>query len=226
MKQSLLVAFFCVHFLFTSAQEVPKAILLEHFTNTYCSVCAARNPSFYNTISTYENIVHVAYHPSSPYPSCPLNQHNMSENDARTNFYGIYGGTPRVVLNGTVVPTGANLISTTLLNTAALETTPFEIEVNQEQVGVDSFFATITIRAVAPHSENTANLLVLVNEKTLDFEAQNGEDTHYDVFRKFLSNASITLPSEGNEVVYEFGSKIDQEWLGGEITTTVILQEK
>lgn len=225
MKRNLLILSQILLLFFAGAQEVPKQILVEHFTNTFCGICAARNPTFYNTIDSYNKVVHLAFHPSAPYPTCPLNQHNMSENDARTNFYNIYGGTPRVVVNGTVIPASTNLITNATLDGVNNETTPFDIDISQFQVGNDSMYAEITISTVAPTNISDASLVVLLSEKELNFAAQNGEDIHYDVFRKFLEITNITLPSNGASATYTFGSIIDQEWTPTEMTTTVILQE-
>lgn len=53
------------------AQQVPKKVLVAHFTNTRCSVCASRNPGFFNNLDNQNNgdLIHIAYHPSRPYNS-------------------------------------------------------------------------------------------------------------------------------------------------------------
>lgn len=225
MKRILFSLFIICSLTLSQAQEVPKQILVEHFTNTFCSLCAARNPAFYNTIANYSEVVHVAYHPSAPYAGCPLNQHNMTENDARTNFYGIYGGTPRSVVNGTVVPSSTSVINNTVLSNANMETTPFTIDIEQFQAGNDSMYVEITINTVASTVVTSANLVVLVGEKVLNFNAQNGENVHYDVFRKFLTDEPISLAANGSSVSFTYGTLLDQEWTPSELTTTVIVQE-
>jgi hypothetical protein len=224
MKQKLLTAFYILFSSFAFAQQVPKNILVEHFTNTYCSVCANKNPTFYNTIAPYSKVVHVAFHPSSPYAGCPLNQHNMSENDARTNFYSLYGGTPRIVVNGTVVPSSSNLISNIALDTQNNSTSPFDINIEQFQVGNDSMYTVVTIHTVAVTSVTSANVLILLAEETINFNSQNGETVHHDVFRKFLNNTNEQLALNGASVTFSFGSILDQEWTPSELTTTVIVQ--
>ena len=224
MKKQLLTAFYILFSSFTFAQEVPKNILIEHFTNTYCSVCANKNPTFYNTIAPYNKVVHVAFHPSSPYAGCPLSQHNPSENDARTNFYNLYGGTPRIVVNGTVIPSSSNLISNVILDSQNNMTSPFDIDIAQFQVGSDSMYTVVTINTVAATSVTSANVIILLAEETLNFTAQNGETAHHDVFRKFLKNSNESLALNGASVSFTYGTKIDQEWTPSELTTTVILQ--
>ena len=224
MKRQLLIL---LSFMFSSAafaQEVPKNILIEHFTNTYCSVCANKNPTFYNTIAPYNKVVHVAFHPSSPYAACPLSQHNMSENDDRTNFYNLYGGTPRIVVNGNVVPSASNLISNVLLDSQNNLTSPFSISIQQFQQGPDSMYSVVTINTVAATSVTSANVIILLAEETLNLNAQNGENVHHDVFRKFLNNTNEPLAANGASVSFTFGSKIDQDWSPSQLITTVILQ--
>ena len=152
MKRNLLILSQILFLSFVSAQEVSKNILVEHFTNTFCGICASRNPTLYNTLDSYGKVVHVAYHPSSPFPTCPLNQHNMAENDSRTNYYGIYGGTPRVVMNGTVIPASTTLLSSNALDGQNNETTPFDVSAEQFQVGSDSMYTEITLSTVAATS--------------------------------------------------------------------------
>jgi len=78
--------------------QVQKNVVVEHFTNTRCGICASRNPGFFTNLNNNPDVIHLAIHPSSPYSSCVFNQHNSVDNDDRTNYYGIYGGTPRLVV--------------------------------------------------------------------------------------------------------------------------------
>ncbi len=53
-----------------------QSVLVEHFTNTLCSICASRNPGFYQNLQSQQDVLHIAYHPSSPYAACVLNKQN------------------------------------------------------------------------------------------------------------------------------------------------------
>lgn len=99
--------------------QVPGNILVEHFTNTKCSVCASRNPGFQANLNAHPAVKLLSIHPSAPYSTCLLSQQNTADNDARTNYYGVYGGTPRLVINGTVISASVNY-------GAASVFTPFE----------------------------------------------------------------------------------------------------
>ena len=70
--------------------QSPKQVVIEHFTNTKCSICASRNPGFYSVLANYPQVIHIAYHPSAPYQNCYFNLQNKPENDARTNYYNTY----------------------------------------------------------------------------------------------------------------------------------------
>ena len=90
------------------AQEVPRRVVVEHFTNSRCGICANRNPAFYTNLNSQEGVLHISYHPSSPYSNCVLHQANAAENDGRTNYYDIYGSTPKLVIQGALVPVSTN----------------------------------------------------------------------------------------------------------------------
>ena len=104
MKNVSAFIFFTLVSLALSAQtSVKKYVLLEHFTNSKCSVCASKNPAFFTLIDQYPNDVHhVSIHPSTPYSTCVFYQSNTTENEARADFYNI-PGTPRVAVNGTLL---------------------------------------------------------------------------------------------------------------------------
>ena len=86
---------FATTIMFSSYSQVEKTVVVEHFTNTKCGICASKNPAFYDVLNDYPNVLHIAYHPSSPYSTCAFSMHNHAENDARANYYGVYGPTPQ-----------------------------------------------------------------------------------------------------------------------------------
>ncbi len=108
----------------TSFAQVSKTIVVEHFTNSVCSICASRNPGFYENLSEQENVLHLAIHPSAPYSSCIFNLNNVIENDDRTNYYGIYGSTPRLVIQGDVISSSADYSSASIFTPYLDATSP------------------------------------------------------------------------------------------------------
>ena len=117
--------------------QVEQKVIIEHFTNTRCGICASRNPAFYQTLAYYPQALHIAYHPSSPYSSCAFNMHNSSENDQRTYFYNIYGGTPRAVIQGEVVAPGNPLITADKIDLEASGNVNLDTIKGISQTGVD-----------------------------------------------------------------------------------------
>lgn len=209
--------------------QVAKKVVVEHFTNTRCSVCASRNPGFYTNLNAQTGVIHLAIHPSSPYSSCVLNQHNTPENDARTNYYGIYGSTPRLVIQGAVISSGTNYGAASMFAPYLSKQSPASIKIVQTKFGNDSIRSRIVIKTEATHSLTGLSLFVALAEDTLNYTGSNGESVHYDVFRKSLTGAtgvSITLPSNvGDSVVYSKSSSTNTAWNFSRIFTIAILQQ-
>ncbi|MDI1233504.1 MAG: T9SS type A sorting domain-containing protein [bacterium] len=209
--------------------QVPKKIVVEHFTNTNCSVCASRNPGFYTNFNNQNNVIHLAIHPSSPYASCVLSKHNAAENDGRTNYYGIYGATPRIVIQGVVVSSGSNYSSATIFTPYLDQTSPASIKIYQTKYGKDSIHSRIVVKTEASHTLTSLRLFVALVEDTLNYTGSNGEPSHFDVFRKSLTGTSgvtVTLPSKvGDSLVYNFSSAANGVWNFSRIYTLAILQD-
>lgn len=209
--------------------QVPKKVMVEHFTNTRCSFCASRNPGFYTNYNGQSGALHLAIHPSSPYSSCLLSQHNPSENDGRTNYYGIYGSTPRLVIQGAVIPASANYASASIFSPYLGQTSPASIKIKQYKFGNDSIRSRIVIKTEALHNLGALRLFVALAEDTLNYTGPNGEPQHYDVFRKSLtgtSGISVTLPANiGDSVVYIKSSPANSAWNFSRLFTLAVLQE-
>ncbi|MCU0435196.1 MAG: T9SS type A sorting domain-containing protein [Bacteroidia bacterium] len=209
--------------------QVPKKVVVEHFTNTVCSVCASRNPGFNTNLNAQSGVVRLSIHPSSPYSSCVLNQHNVPDNDGRTNYYGVYGSTPRLVIQGVNIPTSANYSAASLFTPYTGQTTPASLRIEQTRFGNDSIRSVIIVKTEAAHTLGILSLFVALAEDTVFYNAPNGETQHYNVLRKALSSVSgtsLTLPANiGDSLVYTFSSPANQAWNFQRINTIAILQQ-
>lgn len=215
--KNILLTLSSVLLLSTVFGQVEKRIVIEHFTNSRCGVCASKNPGFYENLANFSDVIHLAYHPSSPYDDCVFSTYNATENDDRTNHYGIYGGTPRLVIQGEVKAASASFSSATLISAYEGEESAFEMTLKQRHPGIfDSLQVRLTITKVSASSLTSAFLYGAIAESQIDYSAPNGEDVHYDVFRKALfgSNAQvIALPSVINDsVVIERTVAVDDLW--------------
>jgi len=190
-----------------NAQSLPKRyVLLEHFTNSRCGVCASKNPAFYALIDQYPNDVrHLSIHPSVPYSDCKIYLANPTQNNARMAAYGI-NGTPRVALNGNLVPVSTPLLPATTLQAAFGQVSPIAIEVHEGGTNPNKT-AAITVRMVGDPPAGPHKLFVAVAESTVNYASPNGETKHHDVFHAMLTNIggdTITLPAKGQSATYNF----------------------
>ncbi len=206
MKKLSLLLMVCSSALALSAQTLAKKyVLIEHFTNSRCSTCASKNPGFYNLINDYpEDIHHISIHPSVPYNTCIFYLANPSENNARTSFYSV-SGTPQIALNGTLNPTSGPLLSVPVLNSYLNQTSPVAIEVTE--TGTTERVATIKVRSIADVPAGNYKIYAAVVEKTINYNAPNGETVHHDVFRKMLpgiDGQSIVPAAAGQSITTTF----------------------
>ncbi|MCT4581693.1 MAG: T9SS type A sorting domain-containing protein [Flavobacteriales bacterium] len=199
--------------------QVSKNVITEHFTNTVCSICASRNPQLNSNLVNNPSVLRISYHPSSPYASCVLSQHNVVANDTRTNAYNIYGGTPRIVIQGEVQSPSVNFSSASLFDSYQNESTFIAIDVNLDTVSlIDSIKVRVKTTTVAtvPTGGETYRLYVGMAEDTVFYNAPNGENKHLNVFRTALngnSGGSIALPTTvGDSLINEFTVAKNSGW--------------
>ena len=163
--------------------QTNQTVIVEHFTNSRCGICAARNPALFDLLNDYPEVLHIAYHPSAPYSSCIFSQHNPSENDDRTNYYGIYGGTPRVVVQGEVISPQNPLLMASQIEEKLGQAADFTISVEQMQHTNEEADVTIVVKKTGDADFDNLNLYAIVSEKEVAYNAPNGETDHHDVFR-------------------------------------------
>jgi hypothetical protein len=150
---------------------------------------------------------------------------NPIENDARTNFYNIYGGTPRLIVNGVLTNT-ANLSST--LTNISTSMTNFYINATQQFITSDSILVKVVVKKIAADTMTQALLFVGAKQDTVNQTSGNGESIHQDVFRKGLTTMTgdmITLPTTVNDsTIYTFSYKVGLTWNANQMKSIAILQ--
>jgi hypothetical protein len=208
-----------------SAQDGKRYPLIEHFTNTYCTTCAARNPAFYDLLDDYwANIHQISYHKNSPNPNCIYYQANIAGNMARVNYYGITG-TPRATLSGTVVTTSAAVMPESTFLQALDQTSPLSIVVSE----TGGTHRNITIEVIA-HNEVAAGeyrLYAAVVEKYTDYHAPNGEKDHHNVFRKMLPSDDgepFTPPAAGGKTTFTYNYDVLADWQPNQVYVIAFVQ--
>ncbi len=205
-----------------SAQSsAKKYVLLEHFTNSRCGICASRNPAFYSLINQPQyapDIHHISVHPPVPYNNCVFYLANTTENNAWAAVYNIQG-TPRVALNGNLIPAQSQLLRQDTLVKYLNQTSPLYLKVTETGAG-SARTASIEARALSQIPAGNYKLFVAVAEKTVNQNTPNGESVHHDVFRDMLTAVTgqdFTPPAPGQAVSFNFNYTVDGAWNANEV---------
>jgi hypothetical protein len=198
-----------------ASAQVPKKIVVEHFTNTFCSICASRNPGFFTNLSSQQDVLQLSIHPSAPYSQCYFNKQNKTENDARTTYHGVFGSTPRLVINGVAISASTNYNNASIFDPYRNQTSEVSVEVKGRYVG-DSVEVTTIIKAAASNTIGEANLFIALANTNVNYPAANGEQLHRNVFRKSLngvSGALVSVPAlAGDSLVLISKAKREDTW--------------
>jgi hypothetical protein len=226
MKMLIFLLLTCFSALSASSQT-PKRVVAEHFTNSRCSSCASQNPAFNNNLAANAEVLRISYHPTSPYANCIFAQHNPSENDARTNFYGLYGSTPRLAVNGSPLSFNPNPFQNpNLFVPYQNQNSQFELKLEQKKEG-DTLRIRCVLNSLATTSGGSLRLFAAAAEDTVFYSSPNGENRHYNVFRKtFFGSDGITFtaPQEGDSLVWEGKMGRNQVWNFNRIFAYAIVQ--
>lgn len=205
--------------------QVEQKVIIEHFTNTRCGICASRNPAFYQTLGNFPQVLHIAYHPSSPYSSCIFSQHNPTENDNRAYFYGVYGGTPRAVIQGEVIPVQNPMISAEQIDAHLGMMSDFRVSTTNTLVSGNTYKLSFEIERVSGTGLEAIRVFAGLAEEEIQYNAPNGETLHHDVFRKKIFNDTAYINSAGNPRTWEFEYTMNPDWDVDEIYSYVIVQD-
>lgn len=212
-------------FLLQGFSQVEKKVIAEHFTNTRCSICASKNPAFFSLLDNNPDVLHIAYHPSSPYPTCIFSQHNVTGNDGRANFYGVYGGTPRVVLNGEVLAPSTPLLSQQQLDPFLDQLSDYSISIRHQKETGNLVAVEITVRKESGSGGANLTLTAQLAESTIAYAAPNGEAEHHNVYRTTLLETAVSISNAGDSVVVAENYTPHPEWQEGEMVVVVLLQD-
>lgn len=207
------------------AQSVPRAIVLEHFTNTVCSICANRNPSLHQNLQQNTNVLALSIHPSSPYASCFLSQHNTVANDARTNFYNIYGGTPRIVINGLVQAPGVAFGNAQIFQQFQGQFSAFQVAASLT-LGNGQVQGRTVVYKVDSSLRDSLWLFQGLAEDTIWMNGGNGESAHYRVVRRAIQQKVVMPSSIGDSMVFTQVWPTHIDWDLSRLFQFAILQDE
>lgn len=206
--------------------QTTQNVIVEHFTNTNCGICGSRNPGLKSNLATSPEVFHLSVHPSRPYSSCLLNRHNVTENDDRTKYYGVYGSTPRVVVQGEVKSAGVNFTTKSLFSDKQGNTTPVDLRIETLQKGTDSLVVKVIIKTSEMHSLPEQKLYIAAVEDTVFYDAPNREKEHINVFRKTLLDQAVTIPENvGDSIEFTVRTLNHADWNASRMFALAIVQD-
>ena len=209
--------------------QVPRTVVVEHFTNTRCGICSSRNPGLFTNLNNNPNVLHLAIHPSSPYSSCIFNQEDVAGNDGRTNYYNIFGATPRIVVQGNVISPSTSFGDATLFSSQAGQMSPFNVRVNIDNIDATSATVSVVVKTEATHNFADLKLFTALAEDTVFYNAPNGENVHYNVFRTsvFETEGKTITPATmvGDSVMFTEVVSLGSNWDWSRLIGVSLLQE-
>ena len=196
-----------------------KYLLIEHFTNSNCGICANKNPVFFNLINQAQyadDVHHVSIHPMFPYSSCVFYQANTTENSAWTNLYPV-AGTPSIALNGAYQNPSTPILTEAKLQTYLNQTSPLHLKVTETGPN-NARQVKVTAQALDAIPTGNYKLFVAVVEKKVNQTPGNGESVHHNVFGR-------RPPAAGETVEYDFNFSISNNWKADEIYVLAFVKE-
>jgi len=202
--------------------QVPQKIIVEHFTNTRCGICTSRNPAFYEVYNNNPEVLHISYHPSRPYASCVLYQHNKTENDERTKYYNVYGSTPKFVIQGKLNNSYSQL---NVYDPYKDKLSDFSIALTQYLDEAGEINITVKVNNETGVNVENVNLYLGMAESIVYYDAPNGEKEHYDVFRKAFTPASGESINLNGSYEVSFKAEAHQDWDLSQMFVFAILQD-
>ena len=94
---------------------------------------------------------------------------------------------------------------------------------------MDSLMASFMIKAVATTTLTQAKLFLAIAEDTVFYDAPNGEQQFYDVFRKAFTSYEgnlVQLPVVGDSITIDFVGPVNSEWNMDRLEVIGILQDQ
>ncbi|MGA9115672.1 MAG: hypothetical protein WB626_02745 [Bacteroidota bacterium] len=210
-----------------------RMVLLEQWTSSTCSPCAANNPTIDAFVAArFDSIAAVKYHVGWPAPGDdPMYGYNPTQSYDRRYYYGV-STVPHVIMDGIVNPsypytTGSSLPGA--YNPRVGVGTPFALSVTDERIPGDSIRATVTVTVLSPPRAGDYRLRVEAVERHVSYQnppGSNGETDFFDVFRRsYPSSTGTSVSTAMGQHSYVFTYKLDTAvWVDSLIYTMVFIQ--
>jgi len=166
--------------------------------------------------------LHISYHPSRPYANCYLHQHNKAENDDRTKYYGVYGSTPKFVIQG---KNNTNYGQANVYDSYKNQLSDISITLEQYLDEAGMINVNVAVKNETGANLDEASLFIGIAEAVVKYDAPNGEDEHLDVFRKAFTPAEGAIVNLNEIKNTSYKIDVDTEWDLDQLFVYAILQE-
>lgn len=196
-----------------------RIVLLEHFTNTTCNDCKTKNDVFFSNIlpDNLNEVIHISYFAPIPSSSSFFHSQNPTDNFDATNYYGITT-TPKMVMNGTVLDDGSELIAQSDIDdfTSAKPESPIvysNFNLSDDGNGNYDLRVIVGTEVAQPLGEYVIRTALVESE--VAYNAPNGETLHKNIMRKMLNNfagRAFFPPTVGNLTFYDYSFTADPSW--------------
>lgn len=196
----------------TYAQQIPRTILIEEFTNASCVPCASQNPAFNALLHDNADIA-IPLKFQVWWPGYdPMYEQNSEQIDVRTPYYSI-SAVPTAVMNGRIpdntnttggdwtgYPGGPYGFTQEVLDNEANKTTPFHVTLDHTiSNDLDSIDIQLVIKNLDTVAFNAASddlvAHIAITEELIDFPEPPGSTDQEDfpeVMRKMLPSVNGT----------------------------------
>ncbi len=193
--KKLLTLFLTSTFVYAFAQ-VPQKPLVEHFTQASCGPCASQNPTLKATLDAFgtANYVKVTHQVSWPGVD-PMNAAYPAGPNDRRNYYGV-SGVPDASLNGGATNSPNTAVTSSLLASAAAQTTPYDMEITQTWNTASNLTVDVVIRNTTTAATALADKLhIVMVEDFVSYTTppgSNGETEFYYVMRNMYNSSGVS----------------------------------
>jgi hypothetical protein len=185
------------------AMAARRTVLFEESTNYGCPPCFTANPTIHQFLEDYSvsQVIPIKWHVWWPNASDPYYNHNPTPVQNRISYYGI-NAAPDCVVDGTNGPIPGSYGSMQqYVENRLVISSPIAITAAGAVNGTN-YDATITVNVEQVPAAGDYRLFIVFTEHHIHFPSPNGEQDHYDVFRKTTNNTgeAINLTSVGQQV--------------------------
>lgn len=228
---SSVLILFCFAIINVSYGQVAKQYtIFEHFTNTSCGPCATQNPIFQSNILDNNDgtVHHISYHPWWPSNQDPMYVHNIDENTARTQYYGV-GAVPTMILRGNQWTGGPAGVSSSLIQSDIKDGSPLRVKVI-ETINGSQYDLSILLESVntIPGGTYVLHTAIIESNKTYPSPPGNNGETYFpNIFRKLISGVggdTVVLASMGNSITKNLSYTMDPAWDANKIYVIAFVQ--